>query len=219
MAIISRPIGYSLLLAALAGAIWWSNSDPVKPPKPNAKKGTSSKGATKNWEFPASEVALRFDKPEGKLRDIFIPLVYVDKSVIKSEQDELMKIPANMAGGEGDWAYTGMVEVDGSRMALLENGTTHQGGYVKTGDTWKKSRVVAISSASIVVEGPDGSQETVFRFNANQPPKPKPLPDAGFRPMDLSRALNGPIGSQIEITPESPPRPGRSKTIASDAGK
>ena len=109
-----------------------------------------------------------------------------------------MKVPSLLADGEADWAYTGMVEIDGVRLALLENATTHQGGYVRVGESWKKSRIVSVTMACLVVEGPDGKQTSVFRFNANKIEKPKPPPEGGFKPLDPSPALKGPIGLEIK---------------------
>jgi hypothetical protein len=201
MATLSRPVGYSSLAVIAVGLLWWSNAEPPKVGKqPDRKPLQSSKPAEPDWSFPPSETAIHFDKPKGTLRNIFNPLVNVDKPASQAAQDELMKLPANMAEGDPNWAYTGMVEVDGARLALLENSATHQGGYVKEGEIWKKSRIVHISVESILVVGPDGSPETIFRYNANQQPKVKPPPDNGFRPMDITPALKGLIGSQIEIS-------------------
>jgi hypothetical protein len=151
---------------------------------------------------------VRFDKPKGLLRNVFKPLLAVERSAMTADElDEKMKLPASIAGGEADWAYTGMVEIDGVKLALLENGTTHQGGYVREGEVWKKSRIVRITMASLEIEGPDGTAETVFRYNPNKTPKVKPPPEPGFRPLDVNPALRGPIGLEI--------RPNQAATEAS----
>lgn len=201
MAILSRPVGYGSLAVLAAAALWWVNSDPpTAQAKGSSTKPAPAKSSAQAWDFPIDEASIQFERPKDGLRNIFKPLLYVDKTGPKVEQEDLMKIPANLAQGEASWAYTGMVEVNGIRLALLENSSTHQGGYVKEGEFWKKSRIVRITSASIVLAGPDGNEETVFRYNPNFVPKVKPPADGGFTPVDLGPALKGPIGPNIEIT-------------------
>ena len=212
MALITKPVAYGLFSIVALGLVWWAYSAPPAT-KRAAAKSVARKSSEPDWSYPASETSVRFDHPAVKLRNIFMPLFAVDKPEVKVDEETLMKVPANLAQGESGWAYTGMVEVDGVRLALLENSSTHQGGYVKEGDTWKKSRIVRITMASIGVVGPDGIETTVFRFNANATPKPKPEPEPGFHPIDLGQALKGPIGPKIEITPEGPP----TRTIVSSA--
>jgi len=199
MAIISRPIGYGALAVLVAGVMWWLNDEPVKVSRPRPKTTLVAQAKQQKWDFPAELTSLHFDKPDRPTRNIFKPLIAIEKVVTVTDPSELMKVPASLASGESDWTYTGMVEVNGIRMALLENATTHVGGYVKEGETWKKSRIEHITSANLVVVGPDGNEETVYRFNANQTPKPKPPPDGGFHPMDLGPALKGMIGPNVEI--------------------
>jgi hypothetical protein len=217
VAIVSRPIVYSALAILTVAVYVWSNGGPDKAAKPAVHKPATAKAAEPDWNFPPSETAVHFDKPEGKMRNVFAALVQLDKSTINPEESEIMKVPANLAQGDANWAYTGMVVVDGVKLALLENSSTHQGGYVKEGEIWKKSRIKQITTESIVVVGQDGSETTVIRFNANATPKPKPPPDAGFRPMDLPN-LKGVIGSpQVEITPiEQTSKPGKSMPAISD---
>ncbi len=190
-----------MLVAAVA--FWATGSDAKKPPKSAPAKRTAKKSTLQDWTFPKEELAVHFDPPAGRARNIFSPLIAGEPSIEGEPDEELMKLPADLADGESDWAYTGMVEVDGKRLALLENGAQHQGGYVREGDTWKKSRIVRISMANLVIAGPDGTERTIFRYNPTQTPKPPPLPDPGFRPLDVNPALRGPIGLDIRRSPVS----------------
>jgi len=199
MAVISRPALYGILALVAIGAWWWSSSDSGAPVKSGARKSASKKNNGNDWVFFASDYPTPFDKPAKAMRDIFKPLLYVEKVLPKVDQAQLMIIPTNLAKGEANWAYTGMVEVNGVRMALLENSSSRQGGYVKEGETWKQSQIVSITTECIVLAGPDGSEGTVYRYNPNLPPKQKPTPDAGFQPVDLGSSLSGPIGSDIQI--------------------
>lgn len=202
MATLPRPILFGGLALVAIAALWATGDTPAKLATHAARPSTVRKVAVQDWKFDVSETSARFEKPKGKVRNVFQALVHAEGQM-GSEVEVLMKLPAALAAGEGDWAYTGMVEVDGVRLALLENGTSHQGGYVREGETWKKSRIARITMPCIVVLGPDGTETTVFRYNANLVPKPKPPPDPGFRPMDLGPALRGPIGPRITNEPRA----------------
>lgn len=205
---ISRPVGYFSLAAVAVFAYVWSSSDST-PPKATAtaKHKSAAKGKEAGWDFPDTSDVAPFPKPKRSRRDLFAPLVMVEHvaPLVKPEED-LIKVPAALADGEGSWAYTGMVEVDGKRMALLENQATHVGAYVNEGQVWKKARIVAISVASVLMADEKGTVQTVYRFNPNQPPKEKAGGiDPNARPLDLS----GPIGRQFQINPTGMPRGGR----------
>lgn len=178
----------------------------LSPPTPSAPVATTRKKPVKvadaGWDFPPPDPKLHFAKPGRRGRNPFAPLVVADRAVPPpdAEKEDVVQIPAGLAGGEANWAYTGMAEVDGVRMALLENGGSKKSGYVREGETWKKSRIVGISSACIVLADEKGVSETVFRFNPNDPPKVKPLPEGGFQP-------TGPIGAGLGLRPLTPPPP------------
>ena len=209
----SRPLIYGSLLVACLALYMWASSEPEKGLKAPPKKTSASKSKDSDWIFPTAETSVHFEKPTAALRDIFKPLVAVDKdTLLKQQEAELLKsVPSKLAAGEANWVYTGMVEVDGSRLALLENSGTHQGGFVKEGDIWKKSKLLSVTSGNIIVASlTDGASATVYRYNPNEVPKPKAPPEGGFRPFDISKELRGPIGnidiSRIEETPSPRPR-------------
>lgn len=211
MAGLSRTVVYGGLGVISVAMIWAFGGDPpakrTKASSPSAKL-SGKKSHEPQWNFAKEELAARFPKPVGQRRNIFKALVEVERPTLNADEEEIMKLPATLTDGEADWAYTGMVEVDGRRLALLENPSTHQGGYVREGETWKKARIVSITMPSIVLAGPDGEETTVFRFNPNKTPKPKPPPESGFRPMDLGSALKGPIGVELRKEPApAVPRP------------
>ena len=204
MAGLSRTVIYGGLGVISIALVWAYGGDaPEKKAKASATtaKLTGKKSLEPKWNFAKEDLAARFPKPVGTRRNVFKALVEVERPTLNAEEEEIMKLPATLTDGESDWAYTGMVEVDGRRLALLENPSTHQGGYVREGETWKKARIVRITMPSIVLAGPDGEETTIFRFNPNKTPKPKPPPESGFRPMDLGNALKGPIGVELRKEP------------------
>jgi hypothetical protein len=197
---VSRPLIYGSIVVIAAVAFWTTNPESAKAAKNPTSKTSTRKSLDQDWSFPEGELEARFEKPNGPARNIFKPLLEPEKSSISTDEQEIVKLPANFADGEPDWAYTGMVEVDGKRLALLENASKHQGGYVREGEIWKKSKILKITMAGILLEGPDGSQATVNRFNANAVPKEKPPAEGGFKPLDVGAAIRGPIGLQLNPT-------------------
>ncbi len=125
----------------------------------------------------------------------------IDDSNAPKADDGDNKLPASVAEGDPNWTYTGIAEIDGKKYALLENGSNHQSGFVKEGETWKKSRVVQITPGSIALVGPDGIQETVLRYSPNpksgpEAPQPEASPQGGpgFQPMRPNLGgLRGPV--------------------------
>lgn len=195
---LSRPVGYGLLAAVVVGALLFTN-DPAapNPTKPPARRRTSTKKDGADWALPAPDPKLRFPRTTGTPRNVFVPRVVVEKRLpavgAETPPEDLVQIPAKLAGGESAWAYTGMVEANGVRMALLENKGTKVAGYVREGDAWKAARVVGITSACIVLADEKGKAETVFRLDPNAPPKPKPVPGSEFGSAGVGPNLVGPI--------------------------
>ncbi len=196
---LSRPVVYFFLLALVACVVIWTSDSPSGPP-PVAQTKKKAKKADPGWDYPP-QPPLRYTKPKPLARNVFAPLIHTEKIAKAPEaKDDLVQIPSNFADGESSWAYTGMAEVDGVRMALLENSTKKQSGYVREGEAWKKARVVGISTACIVLSDDKGETQTVYRYNPNDPPKEKPVTDGGFRP-------TGAIGGNLSVRPLVPPPP------------
>ena len=154
--------------------------------------------------------------------DKFVPLVF------KGPSDSLLKggvspteltIPTNFTGGEPNWAFTGVVEVDGKKSALVENGTNGGSIYLKPGQKWKTSTVKQITeqdkfgapeSVLILrdvsgVEKPIQMQADVqaqmAKFTADQnelkPGAPGPVRNAPNAP--LNPTMFGAIGGDVTI--------------------
>ena len=204
MATLSRPVYYLMVGAVLAAVAWNlmpSEEAPVRKSKPTKRANQLVEDDSK---YVAAEMAMKFDPPAATVRNVFHPLVAVEKPdkaappPPPADQD-LTAIPAKIADGESNWVFTGMAEVDGSKVALLQNNSTKQSGLLKEGEYWRKSQLISISLDSILFVGPDGNIQTVFRFDPNAPPKVKTPTESGFRPYDLSGPLAGPIGAQVQI--------------------
>jgi hypothetical protein len=141
-------------------------------------------------------------------RDIFLPALLDSPDGVNPIKGS-DQIPAEVAGGDSNWVYTGLAEIDGNRQALLENETSHQSGFVHAGDTWKKSRVVSISPDSIAFISPEGFEHTVLRYIATDKAAPGPTAKSAGEPgpmplMPGPPGMNGPIGQPM---PQGMPQP------------
>lgn len=195
MAVVSKPVLFFALFATAAAVYLWSSPETASAKTPPTTKKRVAKAKFDGWDFPPPEPAL--PKPKAIARDVFLPKVKVQRVVrlpSPGAKEDLVAIPTNLADGEGGWAYTGMAEVDGVRMALLENSGTRQSGYIREGEDWKKAHVVGITTACIVLSDEKGVAQTIYRYNPNDPPKPKPPPDLGFQPLNPGGLPTGPIG-------------------------
>ena len=197
MAALSRPVVYGALALLAVGVVLWSSGSPAAAPAPTARKRVAKRTTGPDWDLPLPDPKLRFRRLAGTSRNVFAPLVAIERPLAalrpNVETDRLFQVPAKLAGGEAAWAYTGMVEANGVRLALLENKGTQKSGYVREGDLWKTAHVVGITAACVVLADEKGKSETVFRLDPNEPAKPKPEPEGGFRPVG-GAPPSGPIG-------------------------
>ena len=215
MAAISRPVLYAAAagLAAIAFLLATGGGD-AAPAAPRAPRKRAATPKGDDWDLPAPDPALRFPRLLTPPRDVFAPLVNEERPVAiprlpNLAQGDLVAIPGGLAGGEGGWTYSGLVEANGVRMALLENKARNQSGYVREGDYWKAARVLSIASPALVLADDKGRELTVYRFDPNAPAKPTtPAAGPSFGPGGVGGALVGPIapgGRDFSIQPSRTP--------------
>ncbi len=81
------------------------------------------------------------------------PKPFVKKPVVVKvtppKKVELPQVPVVEINPFQDWAYTGVITMGESRMALLENTKTKEGQYVKPGETFLGSQVSTITDQGI----------------------------------------------------------------------
>lgn len=199
---LSKPVVLLLIVAVGLGIYAYADGGPEKSttPPPTTKRHAHAMAA--GWDFPPLDNSIHFDKLAPLTRDPFLPAVKNIRAMAPPmTKDDIVQIPGRLADGEGGWAYTGMVEVDGSRLALLENSSTKKMGYVREGEDWKKAHVVGITTACIVLADEKGVPETIYRFNPNDPPKVKAPPEGGFQPLNPGNIPPGRIGAGMQIRP------------------
>lgn len=110
------------------------------------------------------------------------------------------QIPADMAGGDPNWVYTGMATVDGVAMGLVENSSTNDGEFVKNNQKWKRARVLKITPETLVMESERGVVRTM-RLKNEADFFEVPQTGGGMTPVN---PLQGPIGGEgVAVRPES----------------
>lgn len=162
----------------------------VKNPPPAIKTTPKTQGED---EVTEADYHVRFDHPKAKLRNVFLPGGGAENEIGIQPMD-IDHIPAELAGGESNWTFTGLAQIDGSMMALLENSEKHQGGFVKQGEHWKGALVKKITPESIVLVDSDGTEQVIMRFNPNKPTK-----NAAAAPVAQVP------GALPAVTPQAPP--------------
>jgi hypothetical protein len=207
-------IGGLILVGALAYFMTGSDSPKSTPPPP--KSATKKEAA--DPDYLDADYTASFAGSKGALKNLFLPVVKTNTGqasgpVLAVDRDQ-SKFPATVADGDGNWAFTGYVQVDGVPEAVLENTATHQGGVVKQGDLWKQAHIHRITQNGVAFAGKDGFEQYVLRFNPNkvakdkagaaQPGGPTPVvggppPGPGNGPM--SPMMRGPIGGNIIVQP------------------
>ena len=139
------------------------------------------------------------------LKNAFKPLITKSMSTALVGNLGANRIPANLVGGE-TWTYTGNAELDGVKSALVENGQSGEGVFLKVGERWKMLTVRAIKTDALVVAGDDGVEVTVpVADDSGKSPAPlntNPAMRAGGPGLaPVNPALAGTIGDGMALEP------------------
>ncbi len=127
------------------------------PSAPKKKK-------TGDIEYLPEDEKAQFASIEGGLPNAFKPAVQ-KKALIGSSKTS-NAIPPIFTSGEAGWVYTGNMEVNGGQNALLENGGTGEGVFLKPGEKWKSLTLKQVKAESIVLRAEDGFEKEIY-FGSN----------------------------------------------------
>src|SRR5690349_7954374 len=99
-----RPLLYGGLTIALLVALWMPTQGQQKAPTSTSttRKRAKPKSPDAAWQIPDSVLAVHFEKPASKTRDIFRPLFYIPKSAEETDVDAMMKIPSSFTDGDAN---------------------------------------------------------------------------------------------------------------------
>ena len=173
------------IVLVVAGAAYWFLGDAPSASKSTTKRTVANKsGKAKEGQFTDADYTASFAVLTESPKDSFKPLI-----VRSNVRDEALigkpnAVPAYMAGGDPNWIYSGTAEVDGVPTALLENGTTGEGMFLKQGERWKELTISQIMPESVVIKSSDGESLTLVLSS--------PV-DEEVKPVS---PLEGPIGSK-----------------------
>lgn len=199
--IVSKPILYSLAVVCVAALVFYFQDDaPVT--KARAVNHTSQKRISQNVAvFPPEDFQVRFSRAKLPVRNLFAAPVPPPKIASLNIKGDIFKVPPVIAGGDGNWIFTGIAVLDGKKMALLENSGSHQAQYVTEGSPWKDATVRRISAEGVAFVPKAGGEElVVLRYSAaaqvppSGPGGPVLPPSQAFQPA-TPPGISGPIGN------------------------
>lgn len=155
-AIYQKPVFWVAMVAIGVAGFTMTGEKPstTSKGKPVSKKKTTvaKKGAE---VFTEEDQNASFERVQVTFKNSFVPLV-AKSGGIGGADGQANAIPASFSGGDGNWVFTGSVEVDGVRQALLENRKTQDGVFLRSGQRWKNCVVKRVLSDAVVIEGPSG---------------------------------------------------------------
>lgn len=191
MAKISRPILYVGLAAIGVIGYFMTEPEPTKQtsaPKPKAKvakKQDTSKFLEVDYKITRADLP----KLASLEKNTFRPIIARQSGLGELVQEG--GIPPDFAGGDGNWVCTGTAEVDGVRMALVENKSTGEGEFLKEGQTWKSAVVSKVLEDGVVMAGPGGNVISIMVLEEEYI-EPEPIVEPAV-PTSIP-GMNGPIG-------------------------
>lgn len=201
MAKISRPVMYTALAAVVAAAWLLTSEEPAKAKGKTTPKRTAAATKDKMGFLPEDYNPPTFEPVMSPVPSKFNPLVVRTQtaSALALAPDA---VPAELAGGDPNWVYTGTAEIDGKPTALLENRVTAESDFVNQGQKWKRCEVAQILPQGIVLAGPSGRKvKLVLSSGDSVIGTGSERFASGFRP--VNPALSGPIGNGIRVRPDS----------------
>jgi hypothetical protein len=154
-----------------------------------------------NSAYTEEDYKVRFVSASEPVRNAFRPLVIRQQGGMSGN---LVPggIPADFAGGDGNWVVTGVVEFGGTRQALLENRSSGDGDFVERGQRWKNSTIVEITATSMTLLGPGGRRHTLLLGEITEPSASVNV-SASVGPVTVSPGMIGqPAGVQgVNVQP------------------
>jgi hypothetical protein len=200
MAKLRRPVVYGLLGVVVVAAFVMTSGE---PPAASGKKVSTRAKATSakaGSAFLPEDYEAEFAPVSAPARNSFQPLVTRTKTAAELSLAP-DAVPAELAGGDPNWVYTGTAELDGRPMALLENRSTGESEFVYQGQRWKKATVAQILPQGLVLASASGKKVKLTMYDGDMSELPGAQRFAnGFQP--VNPPLAGPIGNGISVRPD-----------------
>jgi hypothetical protein len=188
-------------VGAAAAYLGFTAFFPEEPAAPTVKKPATKKASVKATgraiAYTEDDYKLRYASYNEPVHNTFKPLVVRKDANALAANASPGGVPANFAGGDGNWVYSGRVVVNGVNQGLLENPKTGDAEFVVRGQHWRASGVVDITADSITLSGPDGATITLQAGAASEPSEMASVSAANPpEPVTLGPGLQGEIGVQ-----------------------
>jgi hypothetical protein len=198
----TSPVVWVALVAA-AGAAYILTA-PSDAPAPSSSTKRTKKASTKDdGLYTEADKLAKFASVTTPVADVFNPLVkkpVVAKIPPPNPGDGTpVGIDPRLTGGETNWYYTGLVELDGQREALLENTKTGETMYVSAGEGWKAARVRTVDVSAVVMVGPDGTAVRIPITQYGVAPGTNPVAAVAASGAPSTQPLNVPSGLTGQI--------------------
>jgi hypothetical protein len=195
---VSRPIIYAALFGVVAYAAVVL-TEPETPTKKTTKKTTATAKKNANDPYLPQDYKAKFERVNLPVKNAFKPLVVRQSAGGALDSLRLDGLPAGFAGGDPNWRYTGTAEIDGVRVALIENHVSGDGVFLKVGETWNQTVLTSIETEAIVMVGPGGA---VRRIRLGEPEESRvasgnTVPNQGMAAVPPVRVggISGPISA------------------------
>ena len=151
MARVSRPMMYgAILVVAVAAFVMTTPKDADDRDGPDPRRAARSAAGPPTGVFDYDYDA-EFEQLNESPNNAFMPLVA--RTSRNSGGIAPNEFPAEYAGGESGWFYTGTVIIDDVPSALVENELTGDGMFLKVGENLKRTTISEIAPTYIVVTG------------------------------------------------------------------
>lgn len=163
---LKKPITWVAIIAIGGAAIFALSEDP----KPTGGMSVAARKAksTKKGDvvFTKEDETAKFERITLPIKNAFNPVI-ASGSGISGTDGAANALPASYAGGDSSWVFTGSVEINGSRQALIENRKTNDGVFLRPGQRWKNCVVKRVLEDSVILDGPSG--EMTFGLVMEEP--------------------------------------------------
>lgn len=203
---LSKPTQYVVILALVLFAYLALTAGSSAPSGVATKKPIKKTLSKKAALYTKEDYKAKFEPVSVALKNSFKPLI--SKAGIGGGKNTnvtvaMNEVPSIFAGGEANWTYTGTVTIDGVREALLENKSSGDSVFLRTGDKWKGMSITSVGEDSVSIIAASGQSATLHLLTDDNTVSPAVA--QGFAPVTVNpRGLRGNIGfGNLEIRPDN----------------
>lgn len=209
---LSRPIVYALVAAVVAVAYVFLTEETAQrarkklPPRAVAQQAMPAGFLKEDFEA-------KFEPVDEEPKAAFQPLIVSDQGTSRTDTIP-SEFPSSLTGGDPNWMYTGMAEIDGRAVGLLENQSTGEGAFVRIAELWKQAEILQIEPMNITVRGTNGKVYVLAVREVGQTQSRSSTAVQGSSEPVMPN-LRGPIGGvEVIPTPSGRQPNGRGQNIA-----